>query len=63
MQYDFGNYIDSKTFKKNMLHRKWVQEINLVEKVAREEGIRGCFSDDESERMDESRADLMMDSL
>ena len=49
MLYDFGVYIDSKQFKRNVLHRKWLLEINLVERVAKDEVIRGYFSDNDTE--------------
>ena len=42
----FAEYIDSRQFKNSVIRRKWVLDINLLERVAKDEVIRGYFSDD-----------------
>lgn len=45
----FAEYIESKQFKSNVVRGKWVIDINLLERVAKDEVIRGYFSDDDQE--------------
>ena len=45
----FAEYVDSKEFKNSVIRRKWVIDINMLERVARDEVIRGYFSDDDND--------------
>lgn len=42
----FAEYIESRQFKNSVIRRKWVIDINMLERVAKDEVIRGYFSDD-----------------
>ena len=44
---NFATYADSHEFKKSVIKKKWVQDIDLVEKIAKDEVIRGYFSDED----------------
>ena len=42
----FAAYVaDSHRFKANIIHNRWVLDINMLERVAKDEVIRGYFSD------------------
>ena len=43
----FAEYADSHCFKTSVVKKKWVQDIDLVEKIAQDEVIRGYFSDED----------------
>lgn len=51
-----------------MLRRKWVLDIDMLEKIAKDEVIRGYFSDEDSSVADQMRystikMDLQMSNL
>lgn len=43
---NFAVFCDSRQFKNNILAKKWVVDITMLEKVARDEVLRGYFSDE-----------------
>ena len=43
----FAEYFESRQFKNCVIRRMWVREIDLLERVAKYEVIRGYFSDDD----------------
>ena len=45
----FAEYVESREFKNSVIRRKWVIDINLLERVAKDEVIRGYFSDGHDE--------------
>ena len=42
----FLDYVDSMKFQRGLIHGRWVSDIDMVERVARDLVIRGYFSDD-----------------
>ena len=63
LETNFGTYIDSKDFKNSVLQRKWVKDINLVERIAKDQVIRGYFVDDDLVCNSDSFLDLKFSVL
>ena len=63
LEANFGTYIDSKDFKNSVLQRKWVKDINLVERIAKDQVIRGYFVDDDLVCNSDSFLDLKFSVL
>ena len=61
----FVVYCDSRDFKNAILQRKWVIEITMLEKVARDEVLRGYFSDEHADDLNYSslKVDLHANNL